>query len=183
MCVCVVITWQRLVAGQFPLQSDRLGSAVHPAPEAGRLPHTHCSTVGLNGDDWALKTYSRNQRFGHCTDSIRTLLFTTSLHLADLLFADTRSKKSLAAVKELKHRWCLGNREWGWDHGTVARKNTFDLRSLWAPLESMTGKFKWESVCLRSPPCLTDAAISCNFLNEKVMTVKSSTVGTFQIRA
>ena len=71
--VCVVITWQRLVAGQFPLQSDRLGSAVHPAPEAGRLPHTHCSTVGLNGDDWTLKTCgaetsglgSAQTQFGH----------------------------------------------------------------------------------------------------------------------
>ena len=63
-CVCVVITWQCLVVGQFPFQSDRLGSAVHPAPETGRLAHTHCSTVGLDGDDWTLKTCSRKQEFG-----------------------------------------------------------------------------------------------------------------------
>lgn len=60
----MVITWQWLVAGQFPFKSDRLGSTVHSAPETGRLPHSHRSTVGLNGDDWTLRTCTRNQWFG-----------------------------------------------------------------------------------------------------------------------
>lgn len=57
----VVLTWQMLVTGHFPLQPDRLGSAVDPAPEGRRLPDTHHGAVGLDGDDGALETCSRKR--------------------------------------------------------------------------------------------------------------------------
>lgn len=52
--MCELITRQWLIADQLPLQSNRLGSRVHPASETGRLSHTHRGAVGFNGDDRAL---------------------------------------------------------------------------------------------------------------------------------
>lgn len=60
----VLVTWQMLVIGHFPLQPDGLGSAVDPTPEGGRLPHAHHGAVGLDGDDGALEA-CRRKRSSH----------------------------------------------------------------------------------------------------------------------
>ena len=75
MCVCVcVITWQRLVAGQFPLQPDGLGPTVRSAPEAGRPTHTYCGAVRLDGDDGALKTYAEQEQNSSGLCAAQTLI-------------------------------------------------------------------------------------------------------------
>lgn len=72
MCRCrgkglfegAVVTWQREVIGQFPLEAHRLGPAVDSAPEGGRLTLLHRHTVGLDGDDRALETCLQAQHTG-----------------------------------------------------------------------------------------------------------------------
>lgn len=102
MCVrvCVVITWQRLVAGQFPLQSDRLRSAVNPAPEAGRLAHAHCSTVGLDGDDGALETCGTKQsssviRYDVVSLRLRRFIYSVSHHKENRLHSGAATLQKL----------------------------------------------------------------------------------------